>query len=331
MKKFMNSPSNYVDESLSGLVAAHPDLVRAGQTGRTIIRRNGVRRGKVGIATGGGSGHLPLFCGYIGHGLLDSCAVGNVFEGPTLQSCIDAIDMADAGAGVLLLYGNYGGDRMNFEMAAKMTSATAVRSVLGTDDIASAPRSERHKRRGVAGLVLAFKTAGAAAEAGASLEEVAQIAEKTVASTHSIGVAWSGCRLPAASAPLADMGPDDVELGIGIHGEPGIWRKPMGPADTLVDEMIERLIEDREIQGAAGPAVLLVNNLGATPVDELYIAVRRAHEVLSAKGISLSHSFVGSFATSMEMAGLSISVCFVDQDIEPLFTAPAASPFWRIQ
>ncbi|MBD9375480.1 dihydroxyacetone kinase subunit DhaK [Rhizobium sp. ARZ01] len=331
MKKFMNNPSNYVDESLSGLVAAHPDLVRAGQTGRTIVRRNGARRGKVGIATGGGSGHLPLFCGYIGHGLLDSCAVGNVFEGPTLQSCVDAIDMADGGAGVLLLYGNYGGDRMNFEMAAKMASVAAVRSVLGTDDVASAPRQERQKRRGVAGLVLAFKSAGAAAEAGACLDDVARIAEKTIASTYSIGLAWSGCRLPAAEAPLANMGSNEVELGIGIHGEPGIWRKPMGPADALVDEMVERLVDDRGTQGEGDRAILLVNNLGATPVDELYIAVRRAHEVLTARRITIAHSFVGSFATSMEMAGLSISICFVDRETEPLFIAPAASPFWRVQ
>ncbi|MDR6758697.1 dihydroxyacetone kinase [Mycoplana sp. BE70] len=220
---------------------------------------------------------------------------------------------------------------MNFEMAAKMARVAAVRSVLGTDDVASAPRQERQKRRGVAGLVLAFKTAGAAAEAGACIDDVTRIAEKTVASTYSIGLAWSGCRLPAAEAPLADMGSNEVELGIGIHGEPGIWRKPMGPADALVDEMIERLVEDRGNPGEGGRAVLLVNNLGATPVDELYIAVRRAHEVLTAKRIAIAQTFVGSFATSMEMAGLSISICFVDRETEPLFIAPAASPFWRVQ
>ncbi|CAN7747583.1 dihydroxyacetone kinase subunit DhaK [Rhizobium sp. LjRoot258] len=331
MKKLMNSPSTYVDDSLSGLTFAYPDLIRAGKTGRTIVRRGGVRKGKVGIVTGGGSGHLPLFCGYVGPGLLDACAVGNVFEGPTLQSCLDAIDMADAGAGVLLLYGNYGGDRMNFDMASKMTRVEQVRTVLGIDDIASAGPHERHKRRGVAGLTLAFKTAGAAAEGGAPLEEVTRIAQKTVERTHSIGLAWAGCRLPSADEPLVDISDGDVELGIGIHGEPGIWRRPMATVDTLVGEMVERILEDRVPESDGNKVVLMVNNLGATPVDELFIAYRRAHEVLTTNDISIARSFVGSFATSMEMAGMSISVCFIDDQIEPLFSAPACSPFWSIQ
>lgn len=330
MKKLMNSPSGYVDDSLSGLVLAYPGLVRTGKTGRTILRRNGVRQGKVAIVTGGGSGHLPLFCGYLGDGLLDACAVGNVFEGPALQSCIDAIDMADSGAGVLLLFGNYGGDRMNFEMASKM-SRSDVRTVLGADDIASADRAERQKRRGVAGLVLAFKTAGAAAEAGLPLGEVARIAQKTVDQTGSIGIAWGGCRLPSADEPLVEMQNGDVEMGIGIHGEPGIWRKPMAPANALVDEMIERILADHGENAASNHVILMVNNLGGTPVDELFIAFHRAHQALSEKGFAIVRSFVGTFATSMEMAGISISLCFVDDELENLFHAPARAPFWSVQ
>lgn len=330
MKKLMNSPSDYVDDSLSGLVLAYPDLVREGKTGRTIVRRNGVRKGKVAIVTGGGSGHLPLFCGYLGDGLLDACAVGNVFEGPALQSCIDAIDMANGGAGVLLLFGNYGGDRMNFDMASKMARAD-VRTVLGTDDIASAERAERHKRRGVAGIVLAFKTAGAAAEVGLPLDEVTRIAQKTVDRTGSIGIAWSGCRLPSADQPLVDMRNGDVEMGIGIHGEPGIWRKPMEPANALVDEMIERILADRSEGSPSDRVILMLNNLGGTPVDELFIAFRRAHEALSGRGVTVARSFVGTFATAMEMSGISLSLCFVDDELEPFFQAPACAPFWYLQ
>ncbi len=330
MKKLMNSPSDYVDDSLSGLALAYPDLVRAGKTGRTIVRRNGVREGKVAIVTGGGSGHLPLFCGYLGDGLLDACAVGNVFEGPALQACIDAIDMADNGSGVLLLFGNYGGDRMNFDMASKMARAD-VRTVLGTDDIASAERAERHKRRGVAGIVLAFKAAGAAAEVGLPLDEVARMAQKTVDRTGSIGIAWSGCRLPSVDQPIVDMGNGDVEMGIGIHGEPGIWRKPMAAANALVDEMIERILADRSEEALSDRVILMLNNLGGTPVDELFIAFNRAHQILSGRGIAIARSYVGTFATAMEMGGISISLCFVDDELEPLFQAPARAPFWSAQ
>ncbi|KRB49202.1 dihydroxyacetone kinase [Rhizobium sp. Root708] len=330
MKKLMNSPSGYVDESLSGLVLAYPDLIRAGNTGRTILRRNGVRQGKVAIVTGGGSGHLPLFCGYLGEGLLDACAVGNVFEGPALQSCIDAVDAADSGAGVLLLFGNYGGDRMNFEMASKMSRAD-VRMVLGTDDIASADRLERQKRRGVAGLVLAFKTAGAAAEAGLPLDEVARIAQKTVDQTASIGIAWGGCRLPSEDVPIVEMQDSDVEMGIGIHGEPGIWRKPITSANALVDEMIERILADRGENVGSNRVILMLNNLGGTPVDELFIAFDRAHRALSEKGFAIARSFVGTFATSMEMAGISISLSFIDDELDAFFQAPAQSPFWSVQ
>lgn len=331
MKKFMNAPADYVDEMLDGLVAAHPSLERVGASRRVIQRRGGIRQGKVGIASGGGSGHLPLFTGYVGHGLIDSCAIGNVFEGPNLESCMEAIQRADGGRGVLCLYGNYGGDRMNFDMAGEMLEpdGIATRTVLGTDDIASAGPDEAGKRRGVAGLILAYKAAGAKAEEGADLDEVARIAAKTVAATRTIGVALAPCQVPTATAPTFTLGADEIEMGMGIHGEPGIWRDRMKPADALADEMLDRILADAPA-GASGRAVVLVNGLGATPLEELYILYRRVAARLGEKGLAIVQPLVGPFVTSMEMAGASLSLCFVDDELEALVRAPAACPFWSV-
>lgn len=331
MKKFMNRPADYVDEMLDGLVAAHPSLERYGASRRVIRRAGGARPGKIGIVSGGGSGHLPLFTGYVGHGLLDSCSIGNVFEGPNLESCMEAIGCADGGRGVLCLYGNYGGDRMNFDMAGEMLEAKGIvtRTVLGTDDIASAGPDDAAKRRGVAGLILAYKTAGAAAEAGADLDEVARVAAKTVAATRTIGVALAPCQVPTASAPTFSLGADEIEMGIGIHGEPGIWRDRLKPADALVAEMLERLIADAPSH-ASDRVVVLVNGLGATPLEELFILYRGVASGLDARGIPIARPLVGAFVTSMEMAGASISLCFVDEELERLIGAPASCPFWIV-
>lgn len=331
MKKFMNAPADYVDEMLDGLVAVHPSLERAGASRRVIRRVGGVRQGKVGIASGGGSGHLPLFTGYVGHGLIDSCAIGNVFEGPNLESCMEAIQLANGGRGVLCLYGNYGGDRMNFDMAGEMLEADGIvtRTVLGTDDIASAGPDEAGKRRGVAGLILAYKAAGAKAEAGADLDEVARIAAKTVAATRTIGVALAPCQVPSAAAPTFTLGADEIEMGMGIHGEPGIWRDRLKPADALADEMLDRILADAPA-GTSRRAVVLVNGLGATPLEELYILYRRVAARLGEKGLAIVQPLVGAFVTSMEMAGASLSLCFVDDELEALIRAPAACPFWSV-
>lgn len=331
MKKFMNRPADYVDEMLDGLVAAHPSLELCGASRRVIRRAGGARPGKVGIASGGGSGHLPLFTGYVGHGLLDSCSIGNVFEGPNLESCMEAIRYADGGRGVLCLYGNYGGDRMNFDMAGEMLEPEGIvtRTVLGADDIASAGPDEAAKRRGVAGLILAYKTAGAAAEAGADLDEVARVATKTAAVTRTIGVALAPCQVPTASAPTFSLGADEIEMGMGIHGEPGIWRDRLKPADALVDEMLERLIAEAPSK-ASDRVVVLVNSLGATPIEELFILYRRVAGGLGERGISVARPLVGAFVTSMEMAGASISLCFVDEELERLIGAPASCPFWIV-
>ncbi|MEJ8571545.1 dihydroxyacetone kinase subunit DhaK [Microbaculum marinum] len=331
MKKLINEPGNYVDEMLEGLVLANPELALSGQGKRVVQRSAPAGNGKVGIATGGGSGHLPLFCGYVGEGLLDSCAVGNVFEGPNMQSCLEAISAANAGAGVLCLYGNYGGDRMNFDMASEMAEAEGitVRTVLGIDDIASAAPEEADKRRGVAGIVFAYKAAGAKAAAGGSLDEVVEITERTIARTRTIGIGLSPCLIPGAAAPSFEIGETEVEMGIGIHGEAGIWRAAHRSADELVDEMLDRTLAEVP-DGADGRVAVLVNGLGATPLDELFILYRRVSQRLTTRQIHIAVPLVGPFVTSMEMAGASISLCFVDDEILSLLRAPATCPFWRV-
>ncbi|KLK91623.1 dihydroxyacetone kinase [Microvirga vignae] len=332
MKKLMNSPADFVDEMLEGLTAANPSLVRGGETGRVIRRADDSRnKGKVGVVSGGGSGHLPLFTGYVGKGLLDACSIGNVFEGPTVGSCIEAIQMADGGKGVLRLYGNYGGDRMNFDMAGEMLEdEIRTTTVLGTDDIASAGPEERKKRRGVAGIIYAYKTAGAFAETGADLDAVTAVAQKTVDRTRTIGVALSPCQVPGSDKPSFILAENEIEMGMGIHGEPGIWRDTLRSADAIADEMIDRLLNDRP-EGAGNRASILVNSLGATPLEELFILYRRARARVQAEGIEVVQPLVGHYATSMEMAGASISLLFLDDEIGPLLASPCECPFWTVR
>jgi len=330
LTKLINDPRNYVDEMLDGLCLAHPGLVRVGDDRRAIARTAPAKAGKVGVVSGGGSGHLPLFTGYVGEGLLDACAIGNVFEGPTINACQDAIAAANGGAGVLCLFGNYGGDRMNFEMACEFADLEGIetRTVLGNDDIASASYEERAKRRGVAGLIFAYKAAGAMAARGADLAGVADIAQRTVDRTRTVGVAVSPCLIPGAAAPSFTLGENEIEMGMGIHGEPGIWRKQMQPADALVDEMTDMLLKERS-QGAARVAVL-VNSLGSTPFEELFILYRRLATRLGEAGLEIAQRLVGPYVTSMEMGGASISLCFLDDEIEGLLSAPADCPFWKV-
>lgn len=331
MKKLINDPSDYVNEMLAGLTAAHPELTLGGESGRCISRSQRAADGKVGIATGGGSGHLPLFTGYVGEGLLDSCAIGNVFEGPNVQSCVDAIKAADGGAGVLCLYGNYGGDRMNFDMACEMVNMEdiATETVLGADDVASAGADEADKRRGVAGIVLVYKVAGAAAAQGRTLAEVASAARKACAATRSIGVALAPCQVPTASAPNFEIGADEMEMGMGIHGEPGIWRAKLGAADNVADEMFYRVVAELDLK-KGDRVVPLVNGLGATPLEELYILWRRIAQRLSEVGVEHVNPMIGNYVTSMEMAGASFSLMKLDDELKALVRAPASCPFWKV-
>lgn len=331
MKKIMNQASAYVDEMLEGLVMANPSLVRDGAGGRVIRRAEPIREGKVGVVSGGGSGHLPLFTGYVGPGLLDACSIGNVFEGPNVDSCMDAIRLAHGGRGVLCLYGNYGGDRMNFDMAGEFLADEGIetKTVLGTDDIASGGPEEIARRRGVAGIMYAYKAAGAKAEQGGSLEEVAAAAAKAVARTRTIGVALASCQVPGAENPTFTIADDEMEMGMGIHGEPGIWRDRLKPADAIADEMIERLLADRPADAGSRVSVL-VNSLGATPLEELFILYRRIAQQLEKAKIEIGLPLVGRYTTSMEMAGASVSLCFTDDELDELLAAPASCPFWRV-
>jgi len=330
MKKILNAPSAYVDETLAGLCAAYPSIYKLSGA-RVLARASGAVQGKVGIVTGGGSGHLPVFLGYVGDGLLDACAVGNVFAGPRVADCVSAFQAADGGAGVLALYGNYGGDRMNFEMAIEdLTSDTfKCNSVRVADDVASAPAAEREKRRGVAGMVFAFKIAGACAAAGGSLAEVTAAAQKAADACRTIGVALTPCTIPESGRASFEIAETEIEFGMGIHGEPGIWRGPLKSADALTDEMLDLLLPELDMAKGTSTAVL-VNSLGATPHEELFIVYRRVAEVLGQRGIRIVMPLIGRYATSMEMTGMSLTLMPLDNELERLLQAPADCPFWKV-
>jgi dihydroxyacetone kinase-like protein len=332
MKKLINAPDDFVDEMLDGLSLAHPELVRDRAHRRVIRSRNAPRQGKVGIVSGGGSGHLPLFTGYVGDGLLDACAIGEVFAGPSADSCLAAMKAADGVRGVLRLYGNYGGDRMNFDMAGELAEAEGMETttVLGADDIASAGPEEASKRRGVAGIIYAYKAAGAHAAAGADLSEVTRVAQHAADRVRTIGCALSPCQVPGAAAPTFTIGEDEIEMGMGIHGEPGIWRDNLRSADAIATEMTERLLSDMPVD-ANGRVSVLVNSLGATPLEELFILYRRVAQLLHGRNLTIVTPLVGHFVTSMEMAGASISIIHLDSELEQLLAAHANCPFWQVR
>jgi dihydroxyacetone kinase-like protein len=332
MKKILNDPFKYVDEMLEGMCLAHPELYRqTGESGRVIVRASDTGEGKVGIVSGGGSGHLPIFTGYVGKGLLDACAIGDVFASPSVEQMADAMRAADGGAGVLRLYGNYGGDIMNFDMAGEMLEMEDINSttVLLADDVASAPKSEREKRRGVAGMVYAFKIAGAAAEQMKSLEDVTRIAQKTADACHSVGAALTSCTVPQAGKPTFEISEEDMEMGMGIHGEPGVWRGNLKKADNIANEMVDMLLADINAVSGARMSVL-VNSLGATPQEELYILYRIVKERLEDIGVKIVMPLVGRYATSMEMTGVSFTFCELDSELEDLLLEPANCAFWNV-
>lgn len=332
MKKILNSPDTYVDEMLEGLVAAHPEFYRRlGPEGRVITTPDAPQKGKVGIVTGGGSGHLPVFTGYVGPGLLDATAIGDVFASPTVEQISAAMRAVDGGAGILLLYGNYGGDVMNFDMASEMLDMEGIASstVLVADDVVSAPADEKEKRRGTGGLVYAYKLVGAKAQTMASLEEVARVAQKACDACRSIGMALSPCTVPQAGKPTFTLGDDEMEMGMGLHGEPGVWRGQLKKADEITAEMLDLLRKD--IALTKGDRVsIMVNSLGATPLEELYIMYRYVAHRLEALGVTICMPLVGRYATSMEMAGATLTLCKLDAELEELLQAPAACAFWKV-
>ncbi len=331
MKKILNQPGNFVDEMVEGILLAHPDQLKTpGDDRRIMVRADAPVAGKVGIVTGGGSGHLPLFKGYVGKGLCDGVAIGNVFSSPSSQQCFEATKAVSGGAGVLYLYGNYGGDVFNFDLAADLADLEDIptRTVLGRDDVASQPKERKTDRRGVAGIVFAYKAAGAAAERGDSLDEVAAVAEDVVEHTATMGIGLSPTILPTTGSASFDLPDGEMEIGIGIHGEPGIHRGALETADAITDRIVDALVADLELK-AGDRVACLVNGLGATPLEELYILYRRVHQVLSGLGVEIAKTYVGEYATSLEMAGASISLLALNEDRLALLKAPASSPFFQ--
>ena len=329
MKKIINNPSDFVEESIQGLVVSHPDIYSFATDNQRVIKRTVKAKNKVGIVSGGGSGHLPVFTGYVGKGMLDACAVGSVFASPSVDQIASAIRNGDNGNGVLCVLGNYGGDVMNFEMACEIVKDEGIetKTIIVSDDIASASNEEKLKRRGIAGLILAFKIAGATAENGASLEEVFNITSNANSNLRTIGVAVSSCILPEVGKPTFNLDNDEIEIGMGIHGEPGIKREKLKKADILVDDLCEIIFKDFELL-SKDKVSIMINSLGATPLEELYIVSKRVNEIFSKLEIDIVKSYVGRYATSLEMAGMSITVLKLNNDLSKALLDHSECPFW---
>ena len=330
MKKIINNPSDFVDESIDGLIKSHPNIYALAKDNERVVTRALKSSNKVGIVTGGGSGHLPVFTGYIGKGFLDACAIGSVFASPSVEQMISAIKNANNGNGVLCIIGNYGGDVMNFEMACEMVEAEGIktRKIIVADDIASASDTEKEKRRGIAGMIFVFKIAGAIAETGASLDDVSKIAAEANNNIRTLGVAVSPCILPEAGKPTFEIGDDEIEIGMGIHGEPGIKREKLKPANDLVDDLYKRIIDDSKLTNNDNIAVM-INSLGATPLEELYIISKRVNENLINSKINNIKTYVGRYATSMEMAGMSITTLKLNDKLKKYLFSSSECPFWN--
>ena len=330
MKKIINRPENYTLDMLRGIYAAHKDVVGFVNEDPHCYCRLNKTMGKVAIVTGGGTGHLPLFLGYVGEGLLDGCAVGNVFQSPSAEQIYEISKAVEAGAGVLYLFGNYSGDVMNFEMAAEFCEMDGIKtlSVTGTDDVWSAGKGREDHRRGVAGIFFQYKCAGALASQMASLEEVYAIAAEVGTRVRTAGFALSPCILPEVGQANFQLADQEIALGMGIHGEPGIWNGPIRTASELVEEIMAAILADMPIP-ADDEVCVLINGLGSTPLDELYILYAEVDRVLASHQIRVDRAYVGEYATSMEMAGASISIFHLTDTLKELMHAPAHSPFWN--
>jgi dihydroxyacetone kinase-like protein len=330
MKKLINDPANVVKEALLGIEAAHPDL-RIDHANKIIFRGDAPRRGKVGLISGGGSGHEPLHGGFVGLGMLDAACAGEVFTSPVPDQMLEATKRVDGGAGVLHIVKNYTGDVMTFEMAAEMAAAetgVSVVSVVTDDDVAVQDSLYTAGRRGVGVTVLLEKIAGAAAEAGASLADVASIAKKVNANGRSMGLALTSCTVPAAGKPTFELSEQEMEVGIGIHGEPGRQRLPLEPASQIAARLVEPILNDLPYQ--RGDAVIaFVNGMGGTPLLELYLMYHEVDRILKGHGVTVARSLVGSYITSLEMAGCSVTLLRVDDETLRLWDAPVKTPALR--
>ena len=326
MNRVINNPDMVVEDMLAGLLCAHPELLADPANSRVIKHVGAPRAGKVGIVTGGGSGHEPAFVGYVGEGLVDAVAIGEIFSSPTAKSFFDAIKAADGGSGVACLYGNYAGDNMNVKMAMKMAerAGITVRTVVANDDVASAPKGDEAKRRGVAGEILMWKTAGACAALGGSLDQVIAVAQKTIARTRSIGIGLTSCTIPAVGKANFHIADGTMEVGIGHHGEPGINISAIAPACEMARTMVEAILRDLPFDRGDRVAVL-VSGLGATPLMEQYILYGSVARLLANAGIVVAVPLVGNYFTSLEMMGVTLSVLQLDAELESLMKHPCAS------
>ncbi len=327
MKKILNTPETFVDDMLRGIYLAHSDMLTFVNDDLHSMVKTRIRPGKVGIATGGGSGHLPLFLGYIGDGMLDGCSIGEIFQSSSAEQMLAVTRAIHSGAGVLYIYGNYNGDKFNFQMSSEMADfedSIRVESVVVKDDVSS---EDPETRRGVAGIFFVYKCAGAAADEMMSLDEVARIARKAADSVCTMGVALSPCIVPRVGHPSFQLSDNEMEIGMGIHGEPGVRRTEILPANQMVDEMMGHIFRNMTL-GDGDEVSVLINGLGATPLEEQYITYRRVHETLRDAGVRIHKVYVGEFATSMEMAGLSISVFKLDDELKRLLSKPAHTPFF---
>lgn len=322
IKKLINDPFDVVDEMLDGFVTVHADLVRLAHP--RVVARQDPSREKVGLVVGGGSGHEPAFAGYVGLGMADAAACGNVFASPPTETCLEAIRAVDQGRGVISAFGNYSGDVMNFGLARELAVAEGIdaREIRISDDVASAPLAERDKRRGIAGDIYVFKCVGAAAESGADIDAVERIARKANEHTRSMGVALSPCEVPGAGRPTFETPAAMMEIGMGIHGEPGVSQRPLASADEVASILVEVLLDDLDDRSGHEFA-LMVNGLGATPHLDLYILYRGARRVLEAAGNRVVRSHVGEYITSLEMGGASVTVMSLDDELLTLLDAPA--------
>mgnify|MGYP000112757579 CR=1 FL=1 len=303
MKKIINQPDNYIKEMLEGIYIAHKDDLTCVDGDLQVLVSKHKKEGKVGIVTAGGSGHLPVFLGYVGQGLLDGCTVGNVFASPSSAKMADTIRACDRGNGVLVLFGNYGGDKMNFELACETVDDIKTEMVLVKDDVASAPASEAERRRGVAGMIYAFKIAGAKAENGGTLKEVADVTRKALKNIRTMGMALTSCIVPEVGKPTFSLADDEMEIGMGIHGEPGLEVRKMMTAAELADLLLSKILSDMPLVNGDEVSIM-INGLGATPLEEQLIVYKSVAELLQKRGVRVYMPHIGEYATSMEMAQL---------------------------
>ncbi|CAK7259374.1 MULTISPECIES: dihydroxyacetone kinase subunit DhaK [unclassified Shinella] len=319
MQRFINDPDLVVEDTVKGFVKAHSDIVRLAENPRVVVARDAPFAGKVGVVTGGGSGHEPAFIGYAGRNMLDAVAVGELFSSPTAKSFHDAIRAADGGKGVVVLYGNYAGDNMNVKMATKLAAKDGIEvaTVVANDDVCSAPIAEREKRRGVAGEIFMWKIGGAKAATGASLEEVRAAAQKAIDNCRSIGVGLGPCTLPAVGHPNFQIEPGTMEVGIGHHGEPGVRVETLKTAEAVARDMVKIVLDDHDLPAGTEVAVL-VSGLGATPLNELYILNDTIESEISARGLTIRKTWIGNYFTSLEMVGATLTVMALDDDLKTL-------------